>query len=99
MNFQTLPSAEARTFLQNQREGIFLMDVRTPGEFEGGHLEGAINISVDTIPARLAEIPQDKTLVVYCEHGSRSKLAAAYLANHGYSTVFHIEGGYSALSA
>ena len=73
------------------------MDVRTPGEYANGHLEAANNMPVDTIPGRLEEIPKDKTLVVYCEHGSRSKLAAAYLVNHGFEKVFHIEGGFSAL--
>ncbi len=74
------------------------MDVRTPGEYEQGHLENATNIPVDTIPGRLEGIPKDKTLVIYCEHGSRSKLAAAYLVNHGYEQVFHIEGGFAALN-
>ncbi|MFA6024622.1 MAG: rhodanese-like domain-containing protein [Candidatus Gracilibacteria bacterium] len=95
--FKTLPAGEALEFLKNNQEKVFLMDVRTPGEFEDRHLEGALNISVETIPGRLQEIPQDKTVVVYCEHGSRSKLAAAYLANHGYPEVMHIEGGLAGL--
>ncbi len=98
MNFQTLPAIEAKTFLSTNQGTVFLMDVRTPGEYAGGHLESAINIPVDTIPGRLEEIPKDKTLVIYCEHGSRSKLAAAYLVNHGYTQVFHIEGGFAALN-
>ena len=98
MPFQTLSSLEAKSFLDAHKETVFLLDVRTTGEFAEGHLESSTNIPVDTIPTRLEEIPKDKTLVIYCQHGSRSKLASAYLVNHGYDKVFHIEGGFSALT-
>ena len=98
MPFQTLAPLDAKNFLSVNEGMVFLMDVRTPGEFAEGHLENATNIPVDTIPTRLEEIPKDKTLVIYCQHGSRSKLASAYLVTHGYDKVFHIEGGFSALT-
>lgn len=97
--FQTLQAAETLPFIQAQGEKCLVLDVRTPEEFETGHLPMAINLPVDQIPSRLSEIPADKTLVIYCEHGSRSKLAANFLAHREYPSVYHIEGGYSVFMA
>lgn len=98
MNFQTLLPADALSFIQTQGEQALVLDVRTPGEFEMGHLPMAVNMSVETIPQNMAQIPTDKTLVIYCEHGSRSKLAAGFLSARGYDKVYHIQGGFSALA-
>ncbi len=68
-----------------------LIDVRTPEEFAEGHIAGAVNIPVDQIGARLSEIPQDQTVVVYCRSGNRSATAAAELAASGY-TVYDLGG-------
>lgn len=95
--FQTLQSTEALPFIQAQGENCLVLDVRTPAEFETGHLEMAKNMSVDTIPTNMDKIPTDKTLVIYCEHGSRSKLAAGFLSARGFENVYHIQGGYAAL--
>jgi len=64
--------------------GATLLDVRTPEEFGAGHLDGAINISVDSLAARLAEIPRDRELVVYCRSGKRSARAASILVGAGH---------------
>lgn len=65
--------------------GATLVDVRTVGEFGGGHAEGARNIPVDEIEARMGEIPRDKTVVVYCASGRRSAAAASILSRAGYT--------------
>lgn len=74
--------AEARRLVA---AGAVIVDVRTPGEFAGGHVEGARNIPVDEIESRLSEIPREKTVVVYCASGRRSASAAAVLARAGYT--------------
>lgn len=74
--------AEARRLVA---AGATLVDVRTPGEFGGGHAEGARNIPVDEIEARMGEIPRDKTVVVYCASGRRSASAASVLSRAGYT--------------
>ena len=94
--FQTLLPNEAIPFIQAHPDCLIL-DVRTPEEFNEGHLPQATNIPVDTIPTRLTEIPEDKTLVIYCLHGSRSKLAANFLSARNYPNVYHIQGGYETL--
>lgn len=75
-----------------------LIDVRTPEEFASGHIPGAINISVQTMPDRLAEIPRDKAIVVYCHTGNRSATASSILSKAGYGQVYDL-GGINAWSA
>ncbi len=77
---------------------MLLIDVRTPGEYAGGHLEGAMNINwLDAdFKARAGELDKGKTIYVYCQKGGRSAKAAAVLDSMGYNVV-DLLGGYSAL--
>ena len=59
--------------------GGLLLDVRTEAEFGEGHIDGAVNIPVEALAARLAEVPGDRTVVVYCRSGRRSAHAAGIL--------------------
>ncbi len=72
----------------------FILDVRTPDEFELGNIEGAINIEVDQIRNRLDEIPKDKKIIIYCGVGLRGYFAARILMQKGYSNVVNLSGGY-----
>ena len=63
--------------------GATLLDVRTPAEFAGGHLDGALNIPVAELASRQAEVPRGR-VVVYCQSGGRSARAAGLLASAGY---------------
>ncbi len=69
-----------------------LLDVRTPAEFTSGHIPGAINISVQSLPDRLSEIPSDQPVVVYCRSGNRSAAAARILADAGYKEIYDLGG-------
>jgi rhodanese-related sulfurtransferase len=69
-----------------------LIDVRTPEEFNGGHIPGAINIDVQVLEQRMKEIPQDKAVVLYCRSGNRSSTAAGMLQRAGYTDVFDLGG-------
>jgi rhodanese-related sulfurtransferase len=64
--------------------GATLLDVRTSMEWDGGHLEGAVLIPVGELQARMAEVPRDHPVVVYCASGSRSARAASMLSSAGY---------------
>jgi rhodanese-related sulfurtransferase len=66
------------------KEGALLLDVRTAAEFSGRHLDGALNIPVDALPAALAQLPKDRIIVVYCASGRRSARATAWLRAQGY---------------
>jgi len=69
-------------------DGGLLLDVRSPGEFSGGHIEGALNIPVGNLQSRLSELgPEDRAIVVYCASGGRSARAAKVLRAKGFNEV------------
>ena len=62
-----------------------VVDVRTPGEFMGGNVNGSINIPLQEIPERLAELRAlEQPLIVCCASGARSSSAQAYLTQAGF---------------
>ena len=72
--------------------GARLLDVRSPDEYAGGHLPGAINVPVQEIEGRLAEVgPRDGELVLYCRSGHRSSPHATELLRpHGFTKVHNL---------
>jgi phage shock protein E len=65
-------------------EEKIVIDVRTPGEFMGGHIEGSLNIPLHEIPARLDEImSMQQPLLLCCASGGRSAQATAFLRSRG----------------
>jgi rhodanese-related sulfurtransferase len=77
--------ADARALVAN---GALLLDVRTPGEYGMGHIEGAKNIPVDELGRRIPEVgAKDRPVVVYCRSGARSARAVAMLKQAGYARV------------
>ncbi len=77
----------------SQRDGLYLLDVRTPGEFQQARLEGARLIPIDQLVKRLSELPKGQPILVYCAVGSRSAQVVNYLARHGYPEVYNLYGG------
>ncbi len=75
-------------------EKVTLLDVRTAGEYRRGTIRQALNISIDDLRERLAEIPCDKPVYVFCQVGLRGYLAARILMQNGYSDVYNLSGGY-----
>lgn len=71
-------------------QGATLVDVRSPEEFAGGHIDGAINVPVGEIANRMGEIPKDKVVVVYCRSGARSSRAKGALQEAGYKEVYDL---------
>lgn len=78
-----------------QTAGAILLDVRTPHEFNTGHAPRARNIPLDTIPARLRDLPADRKILTICQSGGRSARAASTLRAHGHD-VLDVKGGMSA---
>ncbi len=72
----------------------FLADVRTHREFAEGHLPDAVNIPLDGLRDRLAEIPRDRPVVLQCGTGYRSYVAQQILLNSGWADVRNLYGGY-----
>ena len=71
-----------------------IVDVRTPAEFQAGHVPGATNLPLDELRERLDELPTDRKLVVYCQVGMRGYLATRILLQHGFA-VANLSGGYT----
>lgn len=72
-------------------DGARLVDVRSPGEYAGGHIDGAVNIPVQELSERVAELaPNDKPIVVYCQSGMRSASAARFLRAAGFKSVHNL---------
>jgi rhodanese-related sulfurtransferase len=73
------------------KEGAFLVDVRTPGEFAGGHVKGSVNIPLDKVSSQLTKFKNKKNIVVFCQSGGRSGQAKTILEQNGFVNV--INGG------
>jgi adenylyltransferase/sulfurtransferase len=74
-----------------------LIDVREPNEYQFANLGGTL-IPMNTLPARLDEIPRDQPVVVHCKAGGRSQMVCEFLARSGYSNVANLAGGILAWS-
>ena len=76
------------------RDGsVTLLDVRTVGEYARGHAEGFVNLPVDELRERMAEIPQGKPVYVICQSALRSYIACRILSQSGYD-CYNLSGGY-----
>ena len=89
---RNLSSQEAYAMV-GQRGDLFLLDVRTPGEYQQARLDGARLIPIDQFVKRLAEVPKDRPVLVYCAVGSRSAQVVNYLARQGYPEIYNLYGG------
>jgi rhodanese-related sulfurtransferase len=72
-------------------EGLVVLDVREPVEWEHGHIDGSVHIPLMDLPGRLADVPDRQTLVV-CKVGGRSAQAVGYLLQQGLDAV-NLDGG------
>lgn len=73
-----------------------VVDVRNRSEWDTGHLKGALHVPLATFTDHLAELPRDRPLVVQCETGSRSAVAASVLRANGFRDVANLAGGFTA---
>jgi hydroxyacylglutathione hydrolase len=85
-------------FETRQRDvaGLQVVDVRNPGETEGGVIPGAVTMPLPRMAARLSELDPTRPTVVYCASGYRSSIAASVLAAAGFDDVSDLLGGYEA---
>jgi phage shock protein E len=74
-----------------ENKKIFLVDVRQPGEYASGSVEGAINIPLGEVANRINEFKNKENIVVFCQSGARSSQASSILKNNGIENV--INGG------
>ena len=89
-------SIEEASALITGDEPVVVLDVRTPGEFEAGHIEGAINVDVmsETFIEDLAKLDKDATYVLHCKSGGRSARALEALKSAKFAKVAHMNNGF-----
>jgi rhodanese-related sulfurtransferase len=80
-------------------DGAYLLDVREPDEWEAGHAPDAHHVPMMEIPARMAEIPEDRDVVVVCRSGGRSGQVVSYLTGNGWDNVRNLDGGMQSWAA
>jgi hydroxyacylglutathione hydrolase len=76
--------------------GFALIDVRNDNEWAEGHIESATHIPLGRLPERIDEVPADKPIVVQCQSGQRSAIAASVLQKSGRKDVSNLTGGFAA---
>ena len=74
----------------------YLIDVRTPNEWQQQHIEGSVNIPLNQLAARLTEVPRNRPIVLFCAAGYRSSIASSLLQAEGVTRLAEMTGGMSA---
>jgi rhodanese-related sulfurtransferase len=76
-------------------QGIVTLDVRTPGEFNEGHIEGAqlIDFQSGNFENEIAALDKSKTYAVYCRSGNRSGQAVKVMREAGFNNLYNLNGG------
>lgn len=91
----TITAGELKSMMDSG-EDFLLIDVREPAEYEIVNIPGAVLIPKGELPARLAELPHHKPIVLHCKTGVRSAEALALLKGAGFTDARHVQGGVTA---
>jgi rhodanese-related sulfurtransferase len=90
---ESVTPADLAALLKGRLEPILLLDVREEDERATASIEPSLHIPMNSVPDRLAELPRDRRIVVYCHHGGRSYAVAGYLETEGFEHVANLDGG------
>ena len=85
-------------FMAYDKENTTVLDVRTEIEYDNGHIDGAINIPVDSLRERIGELDKNKEILDYCQVGLRGYVASSILVQKGFK-VKNLTGGYKSVSS
>jgi rhodanese-related sulfurtransferase len=81
---------EKTDYAQLVKDGAVILDVRTIGEFSGGHIRGSVNIAVEQLGNNLHKLKnKTKPIITYCESGIRSAAAKNILKSNGFTEVYN----------
>lgn len=87
-----ITATELQTALQKE---VQLVDVRTEGEFENGHIDNALNINVSSndFDQKIQQLDKSKPVYIYCQSGKRSSNAAKKMEALGFTAIYDLKGG------
>ena len=91
-----MTAPELHVLLASTGTPPLLLDVREPDEFAHCRIAGSVNIPMNSVPTRLAELDRDATIVTICHHGMRSGSVANFLVSRGFDKVINLAGGIDA---
>lgn len=89
-------SAEALQLI-SENKNLIVLDVRTPMEFESGHIKGAININIndpDAFP-KIDKLDHNAEYLVHCRTNHRSNIAVKHMEKSGFKSIFQMSDGYN----
>lgn len=92
-SYENVSPSEANEMVEKGE--AYVLDVRNQTEFDEGHIDNAEHIMVGTLKNRLDEVDTDKTIIVQCQAGARSAIAASVLKANGIDNLVNMTGGYS----
>ncbi|HET9131494.1 MAG TPA: rhodanese-like domain-containing protein, partial [Terriglobia bacterium] len=92
-------TAVALSELSQSPEPPSIVDVRSEKEWNAGHIPGSLNIPLNHLREKIADLPTDRLTVVHCEGGYRSAIAVSVFAQMGYTHVMDLVGGFKAWAA
>ena len=88
---------EAHVIIEEKKgsPGFVILDVRTAGEYSGGHIEGSTNIDVksESFKEEVGKLDKSKTYLVHCRTGRRSDIAASIMEEMGFTDIYEMNGG------
>ena len=97
IQLQNISADSAYAMMQRNADNpnFVVLDVRTPGEFQSGHLANAIDIDfrASDFKQKVAELDKDKTYLIHCRSGNRSGQALPVLKELGFKKIYHLNRG------
>ena len=85
--------------LRERLNDVTVVDVRSENEWASGHIGGAVHVPLGYLAGRAATLPRERPIVVQCQSGARSSIAASVLERLGVAEVMNLSGGMSAWTA
>ncbi len=96
-SLETVQSIEASALKEKIADGAITTDVRKPGEWNAGHVKGAVFLPLADFPGNLKDLDPSKEYVVHCGGGYRSMTAISIMRNHGFRNLVNVYGGFGAI--
>jgi rhodanese-related sulfurtransferase len=91
--YKNVSTEDAKQLIDNNE--VIVLDVRTPEEFQGGHITNATLIPLQELESRLNELDKKTSYLVVCRSGNRSAQASEILSNNGFTNISNMTGGMS----